>query len=117
MKKALLLAAALLMACAPKGAASPKVEAGRFAKAYSTALEAEQMDSAAGEKYLDAIDLAIDDSELPGALAVASASLDALVTGSAPGMGGIGAPTAIAFRSQKGMRTVVRRLERAWEQG
>ncbi len=108
--------AATAIACTSGGSTTPKQEAqGKFGKPYAAALEAEQESSAAADKYFDAIDEAVRDPDAPGALALVSASLDAVALGSTGGFEGIGT-TAIAYRSREAMRATVKRLDHAWQE-
>ena len=98
-------------ACTPAARSPSGGGEARFGKVFAAALEAEQKDSASPTPWLDALDEAARDPGAPGAFALASASIDALVTLEAPGLDG---GTAVAFRTRAGMATTVKRLEHAY---
>jgi hypothetical protein len=105
----------LLAACG--GAQTPAAPSGQggpdLGAAYAGALQAEATDPASAGPYLDLVDQAAAHPDTPGALAAAAAGLDALVTGSPPGVEGSG-PDAIAYRSRDLFAAIAGRLRHAW---
>jgi hypothetical protein len=107
----------LTLAAACGGAQSPAAPTGPggpdLASAYAAALQAEATDPGAAGPYLDLVDQAAAHPDAPGALAATVAALDALTTGSTPGLDGAG-PDAIAYRSRELFPAIVARLRHAW---
>jgi hypothetical protein len=88
-----------------------------LATPYARALEAEETKSAgdALNAYLDLLDRAIANSAAPHANEAVLASVDALVSRTAPSLDHIGNDHGLAYRTPGGMKTVADRLNRAYD--
>jgi hypothetical protein len=84
---------------------------------YARALETEETKSAgeATNAYLDLLDRAIANSAAPHSNEAILASVDALVSRTAPSLDRIGNDHGLAYRTPGGMKTVAERLARAYD--
>src|SRR5262249_3903014 len=112
---ALVIALVGLAACGVKPPASPtNVTAPNLAHAYAAAADAEARDPGSARPSLDALDLAVAEPDVPGAVSTTIAVLDALVYRVALGQDDLPSH-AIAFRSRELTGEVTQRLGTAWD--
>ncbi|MCC6524347.1 MAG: hypothetical protein IT373_16935 [Polyangiaceae bacterium] len=106
--------ASALGGCAPPE--TPKVSLPRadLRQAFLEAMRNEARDPLAAYGYLEAVELAVEQSDEPWAFATLVASLDALVSRSSPSMTG-GVEHVVAYRSNEVLIETVRRLKGAWK--